>query len=222
MAKQRRLILFPLIPTVIGMLGLAAACSSKSPAPVPPASTQVPAVTRAAASAVASAPAAAATAATAPSSSAGAQAPVRVASALAVAATRSGQGQAAAKIDACSLVTSAEASTAAGVPMPHQHGSTDGTSCEYTGDDPLGFSVTIEVDQIGAKGSFDRTSETVAANRVDVPGVGDGAYIITGLRMMYVLKGDTLLRIQLANPTLSDDVYRAGLKTMAQAALSRL
>ncbi len=232
-ALRQRLLL---VPVTLGLLGLAAACSSNSPAPNTSAPTQPVAVasvaaTRAAsvqasapaqagASARASAPVAAAT--TQAPAGAGGNAPVRVASALAIAATRSGQGQAASKIDACSLVTSAEASAAAGVPMPHQHGATDGTSCEYTGDDPLGFSVTIEVDQIGGKGSFDRTSTTVAANRLDVPGVGDGAYIITGLQMMYVLKGNTLLRIQLANPSLSDDVYRAALKTMAQAALGRL
>ncbi len=203
---------------VIGMLGLVAACSSQAPASLAPSSTgnSAPATQ-----------AAAATAATAAASLAGAQVPVRVASATTVVPTRAGQGQAPSsvkRIDACALVTQDEAAAASGLAMPRKHASTDAKSpsCEYGEEDPNGITVTVAVVQVGAKGSFDDTAKTIAASREDIPGVGDAAYIITGLRMIYVLKGDILLRIQLANPFLADDVYRARLTAMARTAVSRL
>jgi hypothetical protein len=150
-------------------------------------------------------------------------APARAASASAVAAAASRPGGAA-PIDACALVTRTEAEAASGLAMPRKNASTDAgaPSCEYGEADAFGVTVSIAVVPSGGKRSFDDTGASIGSGREDVAGIGDGAYIVTGLRMMYALKGDTLLRIQLANPSLSGDVYRAHLKTMAQTAISRL
>jgi hypothetical protein len=217
---------FALVPLVVGLLGVAA-CSSKpaapaSPAPPPAAAASV-VTTQAVAAVQASASSTAAASATRAASATSGTAPTRAASASAVASAAFRQGSAG-PIDACALVTRTEAEAASGLAMPRKNASTDASapSCEYGEEDAFGVTVSIAVVPSGGKRSFDDTGASLGSGREDVSGVGDDAYIVTGLRMMYVLKGDTLLRIQLANPSLSGDVYRAHLKTMAQTAIGRL
>lgn len=189
------------LPLAVVCLGLAAGCGSSKPAPGTLSTTQ--------------------------DGAGAANTQARVASAIAVASAKAGQAAgnpAANGVDPCVVVTQTEAEAAAGLALPRHraYAETNGPTCHYTEDDPNGVSVTVAVLQSGGRGTFDRTGQLVGASREDVPGVGDGAFIATGLQMMYVVKGDMLLTIQLANPSLSGDVYRARLATMARTALSRL
>jgi hypothetical protein len=188
---------FALVPLLIGLLGLVA-CGQTTAAP--PRSTP-----------------------SQPATVAGASVPARVASSSAVASASSHQS-AARTIDGCALVTQTKAVAAAELPLPRVHPSTDADApgCVYEEADPYGVSVTVAVVLSGGKRSFDDTGASIGSARLDVAGVGDGAFIVPGLQMLYALKGDTLLRIQLANPFLSDADYRAHLTTLGQVAIGRL
>lgn len=193
-SRTPRLLLAPL---VVGLLGLLAACGGQSSTPRAPAAT------------ASSAPA------------------TRAAAATNAASTRAAQGRAPAAnktAAACSLVTQDEASTAAAVPLPRQHPDVDpiAPTCEYSEEDPNGITVSVAVVPVGGQRAFQDTKAMPGSDHEDVAGVGDGAYILPGLRMIYALKGDTLLRIQIANPFLADDLYRAHLTTLAQTAVGRL
>jgi hypothetical protein len=219
-----------LIPLVIGMLGLAAACSSQTPAPdsrqVSASATQ--ATTSAAQSASMAASLVPTTVAAQPGtpSASGAQAPVRIASALAVASAiaKPGASQASAtKIDPCLLVTrdAAEAAAKTTLAELRQYNDAAGPTCEYASDSSE-VSVTITALSSGGGTVYDGSSSTYGQTRTEVAGVGDKAFVVKGQRVIYVLKGDTMLTVQLVSLKMSGDETAAALTALAKTAVTHL
>jgi len=220
-----------LVPLVTVLLGLAAACGSgQSPAQPAPASTgNTAAATQAAATTVqpaAAAPTVVPTTAAAQPGAASAQAPAKVASAIAVAsagAQRGGSQAAAKTIDPCLLVTRATAEAAAKTSLAalRQYSDAAGPACEYSSDSSE-VSVTVTALASGGRSAYDDTGSVYGQSRTDVTGVGDKAFLVIGQGVMYVLKGDTLVTLQLVSLKMSRDETSAALTALAQTALSHL
>jgi hypothetical protein len=148
----------------------------------------------------------------------------------AAAQTNARDQMAAAGKKACTLVTQAEAATTLGKPVGL--GAIQGSNCKYE-DPQTSYSVTIDVRPTmqggsSAKALFDAAHKAGAGSLTaadDVAGLGDGAFIWTGLGTIHVISGATYFSIQVANAlTLSNQTaeQRPVLIALARKALTRL
>jgi hypothetical protein len=151
---------------------------------------------------------------------------VKIASPLALASAyvqqNSGRPPAAA-IDPCLLLAreAAEAGARTALAELRRYSDTTGPACEYSSDSSE-VSVTVTALPNGGRTVFDDSSTMYGSSRRELPGVGDRAFIVSGLQVIYVLKGDTLLTLQLINLKMGDAEIATALTTMAKTAASHL
>ena len=123
-------------------------------------------------------------------------------------------------VDPCSLLTTAEATTALGQPAkdgaPHSFQSTK--QCQWdSADGSVAILVYIGGQKARWQQTYDQSKSAFSAKFSDVPGLGEGAFS-NGIDL-HVLKGDNMYQIGVGGP-FQDKVQRA--ITVAKEALARV
>src|ERR1700760_702893 len=116
----------------------------------------------------------------------------------------------------CDLLTPADVSVALGV-VPKLPPATDGlTTCDYSGQDSSQL-VSVRVTKVGSPAAFTRAAEEAGA-KTTVKNVGDAALEAANGKVIFVLRGDAYVRIDVSAPTAKATVIR----TLASTAASRM
>jgi hypothetical protein len=143
------------------------------------------------------------------------------------AATAAPTGAAPGTLDACSLLTAADAQAALGEPVdPGVPPEAGAHSCIFTGHPAVGLDLnSVEISLTGAAG-FDPTKKSIPGLTITpVSGIGDAAYYVSmgaGYEVLNVRKGQVTFTVSVLLKGATDSQLQAAEKTLAASALSRI
>jgi hypothetical protein len=126
-------------------------------------------------------------------------------------------------VNACAVITEQDATTLLGSdPGPGQNTSSDtGAACAY------GASLTLSVGANAGKAQFDsdRAPALGSGKLQDLTGVGDAAFVFivaNTIGQMEILKGSTILTVDVQGDPALQNITAASLKTLGTAAAGRI